>query len=394
MIPTRGTAALALSPNGPGDRDDLGADRRDGVPPTGRTRFDGIEVGRGIAAFLVVLHHAGNNIAEPRFYGTVLWGGLLQNFNVGVDFFFVLSGFIIAWVHWRDVGRPERLGHYALRRFLRIYPPYWGIMLPLAALYFLFPGAGKSNQHDLWTFVFSTALLPYPEPPILGAAWTLVHEMVFYLVFGCLIVLGRAAAWLLPAWAVAIVVGQAFMPLPFPLSILLNAFNLEFLFGVAAALWLRDRKVPVPRIFALAGLATFLGVLLFARTIQDVPLVGRLAFGLSALVGILGIVEWERSRGLRVGKPLLALGAASYAIYLVHGVTLSATIHILTKSGFGTAPLPLVLLILATAGVVAGLLYHALVERPLSLWLKAPRLPFRHGSRSAGAAVLPSRSRS
>lgn len=109
---------------------------------------------------------------------------------------------------------------------------------------------------------------------------------------------------------------------------------------------------------------------------------------------VVGIVEWERSRGLRVARPLLALGAASYAIYLVHGVTLSATIHILTKSGFGTPPLPLVLLILAVASLVAGLLYHALVERPLSLRLKAPRLPLRDAARSAGAAVLPSRSRS
>lgn len=370
--------AIPPSPDESG-RDGPEVDGRDAVVPTGRTRFDGIEVGRGIAALLVVLHHAGNNIAEPRFYDTVLWGGLLLNFNVGVDFFFVLSGFIIAWVHWRDLGHPERVSRYARRRFLRIYPPYWGIMLPLAALYFAFPQAGKPHQHELWNLVVSTMLLPYPEPPILGVAWTLVHEMIFYVLFGFLIALGRPAAWLLPAWAAAIVAGQAFLPLPFPLSILLNAFNLEFLFGVAAALWLRERKVPVPRIFALAGLAAFLGVLLFARTIQDVPIVGRLAFGLPAMVGILGIVEWERSRGLRVAKPLLALGAASYAIYLIHGVTLSAAIHVLTKSGFGTAPLPLVLLILATAGVVAGLTYHALVERPLSLWLKDPRLPFRRG---------------
>lgn len=368
--------------------------RHDTVPATQRTRFDGIEVGRGIAACLVVLHHAGNNIAEPRFYDTVLWGGALENFNVGVDFFFVLSGFIIAWVHWPDIGHSGRVGRYALRRFLRIYPPYWGIMLPLAAAYLMLPGAGRSHQHDLWNVVVSAALLPYPEPPILGVAWTLVHEMVFYVVFGALIVLGRAAAWLLPAWGVAIVLAQAFTPLPFPLSILLNAFNLEFLFGVAAALWLRRHEVPFPRLVALAGLAAFLGFLLFARTIQDVSIVGRLAFGLSALAGILGTVEWERSRGLRVAKPLLALGAASYAIYLVHGVAMSATIHVLTRFGLRTAPLPLVLLILTSAGVVAGLVYHSLVERPLSLRSKAIRLPVRTASRSDAAGPLRPTSRS
>lgn len=394
MSEPRATRALAQSPNRSVERDRTDAGPHDGVPPTGRMRFDGIEVGRGIAACLVVLHHSGEIIAEPRFYDALIWGGLLKNFNVGIDFFFVLSGFIIAWVHWGDVGRPERVVHYARRRFLRIYPPYWGVMLPLAALYFIFPAAGKSHQHDVWGFVFSVLLLPYPDGPILGAAWTLVHEVIFYGVFALLIARGGIAAWLLPAWALAIVAAQPFVPLPFPLSLIFNAFNLEFLFGVAAALWLRDRKVPFPRVFALAGLAAFLGFMLFAPTIQGVSIVGRLAFGLSATVGILGIVEWERSRGLHVAKPLLALGAASYAVYLIHGVTLSATIHVLTKLGFRAAPLPLVVLILVAASVIAGLLYHAWVERPLSLWFKAPRLPFRRASPSRAAVVLPSEPRS
>jgi len=359
------------------------------VPLTGRVKFEALEVGRGIAALLVVLHHTGNIIAEPRFYNAVPWGGHLKNFNVGIDFFFVLSGFIIAWVHSRDVGQPERLGHYALRRFLRIYPPYWGIMLPLAVLYLLNPGAGKAQQHDLANVFFSTFLLPYPEQPILGVAWTLVHEMLFYGLFGLLILWGRRAALLLPVWAVLIITAQFFTPLDFPLSILLSAFNLEFLFGVGAALILRQRSVPMPRFLTIAGCLSFLAFMFFARSIQDVSILARLAFGGSATVAIIGVVQWERQYGLRIPKPLMLFGSASYSIYLIHGVALSATIHILTRLFPKTSSLSLVILILATAGVSAGIGYHLCVEKPLSRWLRTPRLPFRATSPTPSEAGSP-----
>ncbi|NBQ54213.1 MAG: acyltransferase, partial [Proteobacteria bacterium] len=43
----------------------------------------------------------------------------------GVDFFFVLSGFIILHAHMDDIGRPARLGRYLWRRAVRVYPIYW-----------------------------------------------------------------------------------------------------------------------------------------------------------------------------------------------------------------------------------------------------------------------------
>jgi peptidoglycan/LPS O-acetylase OafA/YrhL len=60
--------------------------------------------------------------------------------DAGVEFFFVLSGFIIASAHAGDISRPARLIPYLQRRIIRIYPPYWIIFaivcamaLPLAA---------------------------------------------------------------------------------------------------------------------------------------------------------------------------------------------------------------------------------------------------------------------
>lgn len=333
--------------------------------PTRHAKFAGIEACRAVAAIFVVLYHAGDNIAEPRFYRTTLLGGRLEHLHVGVDFFFVLSGFIIAWVHWAEIGRRERLGRYALRRILRIYPSYWGLLIPLVALYLLVPTVGKPHYRDLGNIAASFALVPYPMPPVIGVAWTLVHEILFYILFGLVIALGVRGVWLLPAWGVLILAAQAMAPLPFPLSIVLSPYNLEFLLGIAAAVWVRDRSVPRPGLLAGLGAIAFAVFALLADGLPEIPLVVRLAFGLPAVLVILGLVGLEREGRVRLPSFLVFLGGASYAIYLIHGVVLAGTIHALSRTLPREVPLEVVLLLLVAAGVAAGCLYYRFVERPL-----------------------------
>lgn len=330
-----------------------------------RLRFGALEVGRGVAAGVVVLHHAGNIVQQPRFYDAVPFGAHLYNFNVGVDFFFVLSGFIIAWVHWGDIGIPARLPRYAMKRFLRIYPPYWAILLPLTLLYLLFPQAGIPSQRDPVNIAMSALLLPYPASPVLGVAWTLVHEIFFYAVFAAVIAVGRGALALLPVWGAAIGAASLWRVEAFPLTFFLNPFNIEFLLGVGTALLLRRGRLPVPGAFASAGAAGFLGFMLLATDIQDNALVGRLAFGLTAAFFVAGCVELERRRPLRPPPFLLFFGAASYAVYLVHPVALSFAVQALSRLPTHGWPLEAVVLILAAVGVGAGFLFHVAVEKPI-----------------------------
>src|SRR5579872_2146684 len=86
-------------------------------------RLTSIEAGRGIAASLVVLYHAARHIDEN--YGLPWLRALFQFGHAGVDFFFVISGFIILFVHYDDLGQPGRLGRYVERRFTRLMPTYW-----------------------------------------------------------------------------------------------------------------------------------------------------------------------------------------------------------------------------------------------------------------------------
>ena len=342
-----------------------------GVPMREKGKYASIEIGRGLASALVVFHHAGNIMSQPRFYGSDPFDGHLRNFNVGVDFFFVLSGFIIAWIHWADIGQSGRLKSYASKRFLRIYPPYWGVLLPLIALYQVFPQAGVESQRDPINIGLSLLLLPFTAQPVLGVAWTLTHEIFFYVVFAGIILAGRKALIFFPLWALAIIAGHFAGPLNFPLSFFLNPFNLEFIMGVGAAWLLKNVRIPAPMLVASVGALTFILLMLFAVNIQDDNLVGRLAFGISSLLFVLGAVEVERHRKVALPRALLFFGASSYAVYLVHPVALSFCIQVVKRLAGNTMSLEIIAIIIALMGIVAGCLYHILLEKRLTSWVRS-----------------------
>lgn len=168
--------------------------------PARRPTLQSIQAGRGLAASLVVAYHGGRMLALPQYVGYVPLHGIFAFGHAGVDFFFVLSGFIISYVHHADVGRPRRLMHYAFQRVTRIYPVYWAATaIVILSLFFSHdPAAQLAPLH----VAASLLLIPHNQEPVLGVAWTLEHEMLFYLAFGVAILSRRLggvlyfAAWL------------------------------------------------------------------------------------------------------------------------------------------------------------------------------------------------------
>ena len=335
--------------------------------PPSRPKFQLIEAGRGVAAMLVVFHHIGSMLAEPRFYGAEPFAGHFRNFNVGVDFFFVLSGFIITWVHWRDMGQPNRLKSYAAKRFFRIFPPYWGILFPLILLHAIAPDPAKPLENDPVHIVRSILLLPSPDHPILGVAWTLTFELFFYALFVVLLFKGAGQIRLFWGWAAAIVVVQLTATPPFPLDFLFSPFNLEFIMGVTAAALLRGHpRIPAPALMIAAGITIFAGFMLLAPDVQDVSLRGRLAFGIPSLLFLLGAVELERRRPVHVPRLLSFLGAASFALYLIHPLAILVAAHMIRLTVGRALPIEATVALMFVAALIAGGLYHLIVEKRLT----------------------------
>ena len=335
------------------------------IAPARKARLDGVEAGRGVAAVLVVLYHAALHVEGDVPGSAVLWG--LPHFgHAGVDFFFVLSGFIISFVHRADVGRPERLGHYLERRFTRVFPFYWAILAFSLLDIWLLHRAQFPAARELLSNVF---LLPQSKDQIVGGAWTLVFEIMFYAVFAVAICNRWIGAGVLCAWAVLVAAGFYFETSSkgAALGVATSPFCIEFFLGMAAAAILSRRKVPFSGPILIAGLAGFVGAGLceVAGRLYGFGSSARIAYGICSFMVILAVVERERSGHLKVPRAMAVLGRASYSIYLVHliaiGVTfkfLSMALRLVPSWSF------LIWAVLCAMGVIAGI--------GASLWLEQP----------------------
>lgn len=327
-------------------------------------RLLGIQAARGVAALLVVLYHAGRGVAPAT--GSVPLGGAFDFGHAGVDFFFVLSGFIIAYVHRADIGVPAALPRYAWRRLTRIYPVYWLVTAGVLALALL-----KGTLPVPLAALPSALLLLQEDELPLGVAWTLVHEMFFYAVFALAILwrpLGVAAAL---AWVALLLARLAGVRLGVPvLHFAGGPINMDFLFGIAAAEAVRHVRLAWPRLLAVAGAAGFLaaGLAENAGRIATDGLASKLLFGLAAAAIVLGLAAAERQGRLRVGRAAVLAGNASYSLYLLHTVVIGLTARVLAGLHL---PGVLVMAIAAAAAVAAGLLLYEVAERPVLRWAAA-----------------------
>lgn len=257
---------------------------------------------------------------------------------LGVDMFFVLSGFLIVTLLLRERERSGTidLGKFYARRTLRIFPLYYAIVLGLAALLALKPG-GSMGPHY---FAELPYLLTYTSnwievTSILAIAWSLATEEQFYLVWPPIErFLGRLVGPLLLAF---LALNQAVnfrlldpwleAHLGFRASereILSSTFT-PILLGVGLA-HLAHRPAGFRALWRLCGFAgaplLWLAALLAAVSWPSADIAGlpRLSMQL-AMAGLLCSVvlrEDHALRGLLRFGPIARLGVISYGMYLLH----------------------------------------------------------------------------
>ncbi|WP_336972640.1 acyltransferase [Sphingobium aromaticiconvertens] len=342
----------------------------------------GIQALRGIASLAVILYHVARHMDQVT--ASPLMMRFFQPGHAGVDLFFVLSGFIILHVHRIDIGQPDRLRHYVRQRFLRLMPIYW-IALVLTALALIAAGHMVSSGALLW----SATLLPTVQEPLLGIAWTLQHELIFYMVFALLIFSRRLGVTLLVIWTGWIMLAALGLVAAVVPDRITNLYNLEFLAGMGAAALLASGRITAPRMMTGAG-ATLLLAACVAESMGVLDGYGplaRLAYGVPSALLIAGLAAWEQARGMVVPAPLRALGEASYSLYLFQFLGLSAAWQIWQRLGLDAAAMPLLCyLVLAAAALIAGLAMSLLVEQPLLARLRRWRNP-AYSCRSASMGL-------
>jgi exopolysaccharide production protein ExoZ len=355
-------------------------------------KLESIEAGRAVAALSVVFFHA--NAGVGHVFGDAYMTSLFVWGDRGVDFFFVLSGFIIGHVHRDDIGRGERFRDYALKRIIRIYPVLWIVAGGWMILKYVF-GGETSSPEAIGTSLFLYPSLERPEPLVI---WTLRHEILFYLMFALLIASRRIGTFISLAWLggcllqlCLLALGRGFEGVA---AMVLSAFQLQFALGMLAA-WAHRRYVPARPHFLLGSALALVGVVVIVSTkvgagrfdtldyVSSGATVWVLIFGVSLAFLVYALAASERI--LRVPRWLVFLGAASYAIYLVHTPAISVFQRVISPILPGAAVSTGVAhVVLILAGVAAGCLLHVLFEKPATRALRN-RLsvnPPRHAPRA------------
>ena len=332
--------------------------------------FNGIQVARGIAALSVVFYHA--SVWSGDYYAKV-YNGFFNFGYIGVDFFFVLSGFLIFYLHKGDDRGGAAWKKYCMKRLIRIYPPFLPVSILLLLVYLNFPDLPHGDKTI--GIIPSLLLIPSGGAPALVISWTLMHEMLFYTFFSLYFFCRRCFYIFAALWIGLICARINTVENSSLISFLLNVHNLEFFFGVAVALAADAYNKSYKMLFTAGILLLVLFIMGSYFNIQYPPAVqGDFIFiylGLAFSFIVYGLYGLDTSLTVPYPSFLMFLGVASYSIYLVHFPLLS----VLNRGAALLYPQIVPYQHLLFWGIVAlctaaGLLYHLLWEKRVTGYLK------------------------
>ncbi|MGA9575608.1 MAG: acyltransferase [Lysobacterales bacterium] len=306
---------------------------------------------RFVAAMLVVLYHSAARLpANDSIFRTIFSAGESLGF-AGVDIFFVISGFIMAYTSANHSGVTDSFD-FARRRLARIFSGYWPFFLLAVIIFSYFRPEHFADSNLVKSFLLWPQSLNHI---LLELTWTLSFELYFYLLFSLLILFSNPRTrigLIVLTFGLLLVfnlyrhfVAHSFSPdniyyLDFWSQFLTSPFLLEFFGGSMVAWWVARRPTGHALSWLLAGVVLFLSggwinVSLYSGLIEQgfhvVPRV--MIYGLPACMILTGLVRLEMAAagtvrqsvdqghvfGMRAPARFSAItGGASYAIYLSH----------------------------------------------------------------------------
>jgi exopolysaccharide production protein ExoZ len=298
-------------------------------------RLDSIQILRACAALAVMFAHLWPTLAG---YGTQ---DAIPNFIFGasgVDLFFVISGFIMVYVSetaFATRGAPLR---FLKARLLRIVPLYWAMttVLLIMSLRLAAPFPHVADILSSYLFVPMVRADGTSEP-VLGVGWTLNYEMFFYACFAITIMLPRRAA--VTALSVGLFAftyaGSHFsFMMHGPLSIWSASMICEFCFGMWIALAFREGlRIPVAASIVIVALGLALMIYAYTGNFSVVSRTIGWGGGAALIVASLALSD-TMERVPRILSPLVTVGEASFALYLVHSMVPTAFVVLRIPSFF------------------------------------------------------------
>ncbi|MEZ4365362.1 MAG: acyltransferase [Kofleriaceae bacterium] len=323
---------------------------------------------RGIAAMAVVVYHLYHQNLAPAAVTPLPepFHSLFTHGYLGVYVFFVLSGFVIALSIRGAWITPAFIGRFALRRSLRLDPPYWAVIAIAVVISVVAhreqappPSAGSVVAHVFYAQTFAG----YPQ--IIGVLWTLCLEIQFYLVFVVVLMLAQRLvprqAWLafLPLAVVSVIASAGWIDLGIALFVWAWPF---FFLGVITA-WHLDGRMPTAG-WACVALGSCVIAVGHPDRIAAAMVTTFVLFvaGRRTPAGRLPLQE------VTLGRALQYLGKISYSLYLTHLLIATKACRVAIRAlGGGPLSWPKLLVILVGCvglSVVVAHVFYLCVERP------------------------------
>lgn len=282
---------------------------------------------RGVAALFVLIYHVYHIF---RIYNDITLP-FAEFFHIGVDIFFIISGFIMAYIISKaDVIDADFILRFIKSRFLRIFPAYFFVTVPIFFVYFY--ALGNPRDFTWISLLKSLTFIPFDSNgywyPVLGVGWTLNYEVFFYsLIVISLIFMGKryylGVSFLMISF---LTISLFWEGLGLPFLFWFDPIILEFLIGIMLGF------IYVNKINLFQFYLFFLSLLLMLLYIFD----AKVLHMTMATVIVISALLLDSSRHATLFfklKFFSFLGSVSYPLYLIHQPLLSLLAKIFNYFG-------------------------------------------------------------
>ncbi len=330
---------------------------------------------RALSAILVVLFHNSLEIFDnKKYWASNPFPNSFSFGHSGVEIFFVISGFIMYSIHINDESSVASAVKFLNNRFVRIFPAYWIVLTMVLVGDIIFFHSISDGSITGPVVVSSYALIAWSmhdyglPSTVLVVAWTLYHEVLFYLIFSIYVFNRRVGLISMGVWFLAASI-MLFTPknLTFA-SFYLSYLHILFGFGLFSSYLYHRRVISNSWIIAVIGILIFVLAASSDKGHRDLDLSAfrSLAYGLGAAMVIFGSAAMERKGGIVIPSLLVFVGDASYSIYLVHQPALVFVTKIVASLHLNHQRFAILCYItFPLLALGAGACFHLGVERPL-----------------------------
>lgn len=330
---------------------------------TNKIRISELDALRGIAALAVVFFHY--TTQYDKLFGHISPLNLHFPYgDHGIHLFFMISGFVI----FLTLDRIERPMDFVISRFSRLYPAYWfAIILTTAVVW----NYGLDGQEiSIFSTIINFSMLQgfFELPDVDGVYWTLLYELIFYILIFTVYKLGylKHIALFIIALLLLNIINSFVNIIPWKIQLFL-LLQYNHLFGAGILFYLLRRDGNKAIYFATLALC------LVAQWSQG-------HFISSAVITCFFLLfllfTYQKLKFIAI-KPLIWLGSISYSLYLLHQNIGYVIIREMEALGYSTN------IAILTALCISLFLAHnvmKIVERPSQRWIKEKHQ--KHSTRS------------